>query len=262
MLLSPDEPLPVGLEGRGGRSPFVVVCDHAGRLLPRSLGTLGLTEDELGRHIAWDIGAGAVARRLAGALDGCVVWQRYSRLVIDCNRPIGAIDSIVTRSERTVIPGNLSLPPAEATVRAKEIFEPYHEAIRRTLDFREALGRPTILVAVHTFTPTYLDTPRPWHVGVLYNRDARLAERVLPLLRRDGELVVGDNEPYAATVLTDFSIVYHGERRALPHVELEVRQDLVADAEGQSAWAERLARVLTTAVRGSPMLALATSPVR
>jgi predicted N-formylglutamate amidohydrolase len=251
VLLSPDEPTPFGLEGRGGRSPFVIVCDHAGRLLPRSLGTLGLAEEDLERHIAWDLGAGAVARRLAAALDGCVVWQRYSRLAIDCNRPLGSFDSIAARSERTVIPGNQNVAPREATARALEIFGPYHEAIRRTLDFREALRRPTILVAMHTFTPVFLDVPRPWHVGVLYNRDARLAKRVLRFLGREGELVVGDNEPYAASALSDFSIVHHGERRGLPYVELEVRQDLVADEAGQSAWAERLARVLAAAARAS-----------
>lgn len=249
MLLSPDEPTPFGLEGRGGRSPFVIVCDHAGRLLPRSLGTLGLSDEDRERHIAWDIGAAAVARRLAGALDGCVVWQRYSRLVIDCNRPLGAIDSIASRSERTVIPGNLNVASADAVARAKEVFEPYHTAIRRALDFQEAVGRPTIFIAMHTFTPTFLDAARPWHAGVLYNRDARLAKKVLPLLRREGDLIVGENEPYAASAISDFSIVHHAERRGIPYVELEVRQDLVTEEAGQRAWAERLSRVLTVASR-------------
>jgi predicted N-formylglutamate amidohydrolase len=253
VLLSPDEPKPFGLEGRGGRSPFVIVCDHAGRLLPRSLGTLGLSEEDLSRHIAWDIGAGAVARRLAGALDGCVVWQRYSRLAIDCNRPLGSIDSIVSRSERTVIPGNLNVASADAVARAKEIFEPYHTAIRRALDYQEAVGRPTILIAMHTFTPTFHDVGRPWHAGVLYNRDSRLAKKVLPLLRREGDLIVGENEPYSASAISDFSIVHHAERRGIPYVELEVRQDLVAEEAGQRAWAERLARILTAAGRAFQM---------
>jgi predicted N-formylglutamate amidohydrolase len=215
--------------------------------MPRSLGSLGLGPKDLTSHIAWDIGAGGVARRLAAELHAVVIWQRYSRLVIDCNRPPGAADSIVTRSERTPIPGNQNLGRAEAESRVREIFHPYHAQIRSELEARREAGRPTIFVAVHSFTPVFMDVARPWHVGVLYNRDARLAEPLLGLLRREGDLTVGCNEPYAASDETDFSIVQHGERRTIPHVELEIRQDLVSDDAGQIAWAKRLARLLTTA---------------
>jgi predicted N-formylglutamate amidohydrolase len=252
VLLSPDELTPFGLQGRERRSPFFIVCDHAGRLLPRALGTLGLSEAELGTHIAWDIGAGGVARRLAAALDACVVWQRYSRLVIDCNRPLQAVDSIAVRSERTVVPGNQNITAGEAESRARAIFHPYHEAIRGALDQREREGRPTVLVAMHSFTPAFLDVARAWHVGVLYNRDARLARRLLEMLRRERDLVVGDNEPYAVTDFSDFTIIHHGERREIPHVELELRQDLIAEEAGQRAWAERLARLLIDAVGSLP----------
>ena len=243
---------PFDVQGRDGRSPFFIVCDHAGKLLPRALGSLGLTEVELASHVAWDIGALDVARRLAIALDACVVWQRYSRLAIDCNRPLDAADSIATRSERILIPGNQGVEPSAAEARAREIFHPYHDEIRGALNRREEQGRPTVLVAMHSFTPVFLDVARPWHVGVLYNRDARLAKSLLGLLRREGDLVVGDNEPYAVSDRSDFSLIQHGERRNIPCVELELRQDLIADGAGQRAWAERLARVLVAALQSLP----------
>jgi predicted N-formylglutamate amidohydrolase len=246
-LLGDDEPPPFEVAGRDARSPFVIICDHAGQRLPRALGSLGLSAAELGRHIAWDIGAGGVARRLATLLDAFVVCQRYSRLVIDCNRPLDAPDSIATRSETTVIPGNQGVGPDEAETRAREIFHPYHDQIRRELGRRRAQGRPAVLVAVHSFTPVFLDAARPWHVGVLFNRDARLAEPLLRLLRDEGDLVVGRNQPYAVTDHSDYSIIHHGEQREIPHVELEIRQDLIADEVGQVAWAERFARLLRAA---------------
>jgi predicted N-formylglutamate amidohydrolase len=249
VLLSADEAGPVEVEGRDGPSAFFIVCDHGGNAIPGALGSLGLSPGQLTRHIAWDIGAAGVARRLGAALGATTVWQRYSRLVIDCNRPPGAPDSIVLASERIPIPGNEGLGSEAAESRAREIFHPYHDEIRGALDRRQAEGRPTILVAMHSFTPSFLNVARPWHVGVLHNRDARLASPLLGALRDEGDLVVGDNEPYAAGELTDYSIVQHGERRGLPHVELEIRQDLIADERGQAAWAARFARLLPLAVQ-------------
>jgi predicted N-formylglutamate amidohydrolase len=248
-LLGQDEPAPFGVAGRGSRSPFVVICDHAGQRLPRRLGSLGLSARELGSHIAWDIGAGNVARRLATALDAFVAWQRYSRLVIDCNRPLAASDSIATCSERVFVPGNQNLEPRDAEARVLEIFVPYHAQVQAELDRRRDEGIASLLVSVHSFTPVFLDVPRPWHVGVLSNRDTRLAEPLLRLLREEGDLVVGCNEPYAASAVSDFSIVHHGEQRDIPPVEIEIRQDLIAEEAGQMAWAERLARLLLVAAR-------------
>jgi len=247
-LLSPDEIGPLEVQGRDGPSPFFIVCDHAGRLIPRGLGNLGLADDQLDRHIAWDIGAAGVARRLGAALGAHTVLQRYSRLVIDCNRPLDAPDSIAAISERTVIPGNQGVGAAAAEQRAAAIFHPYHDEIRRALDARHASGQPTVLVAVHSFTPVFMDVPRPWHAGVLYAQDGRLATPLLAALRAEGDLVVGDNQPYAASAQTDYSIIVHGERRGLPHVELEIRQDLIADQQGQEAWARRLAGLLPVAL--------------
>jgi len=251
VLLGADDPPPFDVSGGDGRSPFVIICDHASRRLPHALGALGLTPAALATHIAWDIGALGVARALAATLDAFLASQRYSRLVIDCNRPLTAPDSIVTRSERTDVPGNANLTPADAAARAAEIFAPYHAAIRGHLDARLAARRPTILVAVHSFTPVFYDVARPWHCGVLFNRDARLAEPLLRLLSAEPGLVVGCNEPYAASDLTDFSLCHHGEARGIPCVELEIRQDLIADDDpaAQAAWAQRLARLLPAAAQ-------------
>jgi predicted N-formylglutamate amidohydrolase len=243
-LLAPDEPLPYEIvEGRDV-SPYLVLCDHAGRRVPRALGSLGLKERELDRHIAWDIGASALARRLAGALGAWLILQNYSRLVIDCNRPLTSPDSIAARSEDTWIPGNQEVSRDQAALRAERIFAPYHARIRHELERRAAVGQPSTLIFLHSFTPTFRGVARPWHAGVLYHRDTRVAAPLLAALRRDPALVIGDNEPYAAGPLTDYGIIEHAERRGLPYVEIEVRQDLITDDSGQAVWAERLARSL------------------
>jgi len=248
-LLGQDEPPAFDVAGRGGRSPCVVICDHAGRRLPRALGSLGLSSEALSSHIAWDIGAGNVAKTLAAALDAFVAWQPYSRLAIDCNRPLAAGDSITAFSERIFVPGNQNLAPQDREARAREIFVPYHARISAELDRRREAGTPTLLVSIHSFTPVFLDVPRPWHVGVLFNRDTRLAEPLLRLLREEEDLVAGCNEPYAANEVSDFSIIHHGEARGIPPVEIEIRQDLIADEAGQLAWANRLARLLVIATQ-------------
>jgi predicted N-formylglutamate amidohydrolase len=246
-LLAENEPSPVEVFGASGRSPFVLVCDHAGRELPRSLGSLGLTEEELRAHIAWDIGAAGMARELALRLDAPLFLQRYSRLVIDCNRPLSAPDSIATKSGGIPIPGNEGLSAEARSERARAVFWPYHERIRAELHARMARAEPFILIAVHSFTPVFLGTARPFHTGLLYLHDTRLAHPLRKLLHTEGDLVVGDNEPYRASEATDYSIIEYGERLGAPYVEIEVRQDLIADSAGQRAWAERFARLLPLA---------------
>ena len=244
-LLADDEPPSFSVEREDGKSAFVLICDHAGRRIPRALGTLGVAEDELSRHIAWDIGAHGVASRLAAHLDAVLIAQTYSRLVIDCNRPLGAQSSIVTRSERTDVPGNRDLTAADRSARAEEIFAPYHRRIEEELDRRHSIGRRTLLISMHSFTPVFNDIARPWHIGILYNRDTRLAHALLALIRAEDRCVVGDNEPYSVSDGTDYAIPVHGEQRGLPHVEIEIRQDLITDEAGQSEWAKRLAGWLT-----------------
>ena len=247
-LLARDEPAPFSVSHAEGASPFFLTGDHAGRRLPRRLGDLGLPAPELERHIAWDIGAEGLARALADRLDAFLILQTYSRLAIDCNRPVDVPTSIVTLSEETPVPGNRGLSRGDVATRAREIFWPYHDRIVAELDRRQDAGRRTVLVAIHSFTPVFKGVARPWQVGVLYNRDARLARPLLDLLRAEGDLTVGDNEPYAISDDSDYGIPVHGERRGLPHVELEIRQDLIAEPAGQRAWADRLARLLPAAL--------------
>jgi predicted N-formylglutamate amidohydrolase len=226
---------------------FVIVVDHAGRRLPRRLGDLGLPAAELVRHIAWDIGALSVATRMAAALDAPLVAQTYSRLVIDCNRDPSVASSIPTVGESIEIPGNIGLGEAEIAARRAEIFEPYHRRIRALLDARQAAARPTILVAQHSMTNVFKGVRREMHAAVLYNRDRRFAGLVLEELRAEAGMIVGDNEPYFVSDDTDYSIPRHGEARGLPHVEIEIRQDLITTEAGQDEWAARLTRVLRRA---------------
>ncbi len=247
-LLAADEPDPVMLRHAHGASPFLLTVDHAGKLLPRALHDLGLAEAELARHIGWDIGIAGTSAHLADLLDATMVAQLYSRLVIDCNRRTDVATSIVEVSEATVVPGNLGLTAAQRQARVDALFVPYHAEIVRVLEARSARGQASVLVAMHSFTPVFMGVIRPWHIGVLVNRDRRLAEAMLALLAAEGDLVVGDNEPYRVTDESDYAIPEYGERRGLPHVEIEIRQDLIAEAAGQRAWAERLARLLPQAL--------------
>ncbi|HXC90571.1 MAG TPA: N-formylglutamate amidohydrolase [Stellaceae bacterium] len=246
-LLDPDEPRPVDLTNEAGGSVFLIACDHGGRAIPRRLDRLGLAEPDTFRHIAWDIGAAAVGKRLCAQLDAALVVQTYSRLVIDCNRDPSVPSSIVEISEDTEIPGNRGLGEADRLARRDAIFRPYQDRIAALLDRRADQGRASALVALHSFTPIFKGVSRPWHAGILFNRDARLARPLLELLRAEDGLAVGENEPYRVTDLTDYTVPVHGERRGLPHVEIEIRQDLIADPAGQAVWAERLARLLPAA---------------
>ena len=247
-LLDPDEPSPVIVERADSRSPVVFVADHAGRRLPRRLGDLGLPAADLERHIAYDIGILPVARSLARAFDAPLVAQVYSRLVVDCNRPTHVAQSIPETSELTEIPGNLRLPDAARRARIEALFRPYHGAIEALLEARAQARRPTVLIAMHSFTPVFLDVPRPWLIGLLYNRDARLARPLLDLLNQDSAPYVGDRLPYAVQDESDYTLPVHGERRGLPHVGIEIRQDLIAQANGQAAFAAWLEGMLRQAL--------------
>lgn len=246
-LIAPDEPAAFEVIADQRRSPFFITCDHAGKRLPRALGSLGLPDSELDRHIAWDLGAAQVARLLARELGAFAILQTYSRLVIDCNRPLDVPSSIPVISEHTVIPGNQQLSPEQKAERARAIFQPYHERILSEFERRAQIAQPSVFVAVHSFTPSFKGVSRPWHTGMLYNRDVRLGRALIDLLRRDPDLVVGDNEPYSVSDLSDYGVVVYGEKRGIPHVEIEIRQDLLADHAGQEAWAKRFARLLPEA---------------
>jgi predicted N-formylglutamate amidohydrolase len=245
-LLTADEP-PVSVYNAGGASPLLLVADHAGRAIPGALDGLGVAAPELERHIAWDIGIAGVGQMLANALGAMLIQQNYSRLVIDCNRPPGAPSSIPEISELTPIPGNVGLSDAQKRSRAREIFWPYHRRIEAELERRRQAGRAAALIALHSFTPVFKGDARAWHAALLYNRDPRLAQHLLTLLRQEQGLVVGDNQPYFVSDTTDYTIPVHGERRGLPHALIEIRQDLIAEDSGQRKWADILARLLPLA---------------
>lgn len=249
-LLAPDEPPPVSVSRRGGLSPFVITVDHASRRIPRALGDLGLSAADLARHIAWDIGALEVARRVSTILDAPLIAQNYSRLVIDCNRAPEDPASITTLSELTHIPGNVNLSAEQLLVRRREIFEPYHEQVRGLLDERAAAGMRTILIVQHSMTDIFKGVRRQMHAAVLYDKDPRFARCLLQALRAEPGLIVGDNEPYSGKHKIGYTAPQHGEGRAIPHVEVELRQDLIATAAGQQEWGERMARALIAAERG------------
>jgi predicted N-formylglutamate amidohydrolase len=246
-LIAGDEPAPVRVLRPGGRSDFLIAADHAGRLIPRALGTLGLDESDRHRHIAWDIGIAGVTETLAEILDATAVLQAYSRLVIDCNRAPDHPTSIPAISELTEIPGNQGLTEEARGARQRAIFDPYHAAIADLLDHRASVGRRTVLIAMHSFTPMFKGVARTVEIGVLYHHETALSRIMLELLRDEGDLKIGANEPYAITDNSDYTVPVHGERRGLDHVEIEIRQDLIADAAGQAMWARRMARLLSEA---------------
>lgn len=247
-LLDPDEPSPVRVLREHGASAYVLTADHAGRAIPRRLGDLGVSAAGLERHIAWDIGIAGVTERLSAILDAAAVLQTYSRLVIDCNRHPGWPSAMPAISEHTEIPGNRHLTEEDRAARAAAVFYPYHDRTAKLLDARQAAGRRTIVAAMHSFTPNFKGESRAMEVGILYFRRTKLALAMLDLLRAEGDLTVGENAPYALTEDSDYSIPRHGEGRGLEHVEIEIRQDLIASPEGQAAWAERFARLLTAAL--------------
>jgi predicted N-formylglutamate amidohydrolase len=249
-LLDANDPAPVEVLNPQGGSSFLILCDHAGRAIPRRLGDLGVPAADWDRHIAWDIGAAGVCKALAPLLDAVCISQAYSRLVIDCNRRPGHPTSIATISDGTPIPGNCDLGERQKAARAAEIFQPYQDAIAAELDRRAASGQPSVLIAMHSFTPVFSGVARPWQAGMLYNRDPRLAHALATLLREAG-YNVGDNEPYQLSDDSDYTVPVHAERRGLPYVEIEIRQDLIAEAEGQRAWAGLLADLLPRALHAA-----------
>ena len=241
--MSPGDPEPLIVQNAGGSSPHLLVCDHSGRAIPRRLGDLGLAPADFDRHIAWDIGAGAVAVRLGQALDACVARQAYSRLVIDCNRAPDREDAIPEVSDGTPIPANAGLSAADVQARVEEVHAPYHAGISAVLDARRAQGRLGAVISVHSFTPVMNDVARPWHVGVLHGGDSPLSHRMLSLLGAERDLVVGDNQPYSLGEI-DYTVPVHAQQRGLDYLELEIRQDLIADVDGQVRMAALLARLL------------------
>jgi predicted N-formylglutamate amidohydrolase len=223
---------------------LVVLCDHAGNALPPDYGTLGLPADQLARHIAYDIGAAAVTRALATALDAPAVLTRYSRLLIDPNRGRDDPTQIMRLSDGAVIPGNRHLDEAEREKRGRLYYEPYHRAIAGVIDACIAGGTAPALLSIHSFTESWKTVARPWHVGVLWDeKDTRLAQPLLDRFFAEGDLIVGENEPYPGQYEGD-TLWQHGTSRNLANAIIEIRQDLIRDAQGQAQWGQRLSRIV------------------
>jgi predicted N-formylglutamate amidohydrolase len=246
----------VSLDG-GEDSRVLVICDHASHRIPAGLGALGLAAEHGTAHIAWDIGAAEVSRRLAARLGCPAVLAGVSRLVIDCNRQLGDPGSIPAVSCGVVVPGNAAVGDAEAERRAEDWFWPYHHEIGRRLAQMWRHGAAPAVVAVHSFTPRLNDQPRPWHVGVLWNRDPRMAVPVLRTLSGRPDLMVGDNQPYSGREI-NYTLDTHAGAAGLPHISFEIRQDLIDSPAGVEIWAALLAEVIAP-VLADPTLYRATA---
>lgn len=255
-LLSPDEPAAYEVVRADGASEWFLLCDHASNRLPVSLATLGMTDDQLDDHIAWDIGAAELARLLSRELDAPLVLSGYSRLAIDCNRPPGVASSVPAVTCAIPVPGNAGLDELELRAREEQLFWPYHRAIGELLAQREARGLSSRVLSVHSFTPALHGKARPWHVGVMYGKDRRLAGALLEALAHEPDLTVGDNEPYQVSDGTDFGVPVYAERAGRLGVLVEVRQDLIASASGVEQMGavllRALARVSEMLARGAP----------
>lgn len=237
-MLDPDEPRPFVLENATGRSPWLLTCEHGGRLLPRRLGDLGLPAAAFERHIAWDIGALGVARALSAGLDAPLVHQPYSRLAVDCNRPPARPSFIPEISEATAIPGNRGLGPAARKARERAIWQPFQDAVAEAVTARQGL------LAIHSFTPVYHGIERPWTIGFLHGAAGDLATNLQRWLEEVAGIPAALNEPYRIDA-DDYTIPVHGDARGRPAVLVEIRQDLIAEASGQLRWAGLLRRAIT-----------------
>jgi predicted N-formylglutamate amidohydrolase len=242
-LIGADDPAPVSVHNGNGRASVLVLCDHGSNAVPKALRGLGLTERELHLHIAWDVGAAAVTKRLADALDAPAVLANYSRLVVDCNRQLDHPTSIASESDGVRIPANIAVTEAEARRRAEAIFWPYHRKIGAGLAGFAVRGVLPAIVSVHSFTATLGGRKRPWQVGVLWDHDDRIAAPLIAALR-DAGLEVGDNHPYSGRMRFGYSIEVHATECGLPNVLVELREDMVADEDGQARMAAALADAL------------------
>ena len=243
-LLSAGDPAPVEVDFEDSASPVLLVCEHAGRAVPERLGDLGVSPSDMDRHIAWDVGAGPVARLMSEKLGATLVRQNYSRLVVDCNRPFDAESCFPPVSDETAVPGNQGLSETQRQQRFNEIHRPFHDRVAALLDARRQ--RPTLLIAVHSYTKQLNGGPeRPWHLGLLFNRDDSLSRRLMPhLATRAPDLNLVFNEPYSVDDYTDYTIPVHGEARGLPHLLLEIRNTEIRDEAGQAYWAGLLSDAL------------------
>jgi predicted N-formylglutamate amidohydrolase len=243
-LLKAIDGTPVSEVNVHGAGDVLLICEHASNRLPVGLGTLGLSEDALGAHIAWDPGALAVSRHMAALLDAALIYQNFSRLAYDCNRPPEAVDAMPAQSEVFDIPGNVDLAEADRAMRTAEIYEPFRSAVDKTIRSRIAAGRQTVLVTVHSFTPVYKGVPRSVEIGILHDADARLADQMLALSAHEHRYKICRNEPYGPADGVTHTLKQHGLANGLLNVMIEIRNDLIRDEAGQQVVAGFLAGLI------------------
>jgi predicted N-formylglutamate amidohydrolase len=227
---------------------LLILCDHAENTLPDAYGTLGLRPEDLHRHIAYDLGAAEVTEHLATALGAPAILSCFSRLLIDPNRGLDDPTLIMQISDGLVVPGNADIAPTEVAARIAAYYRPYHDAIERAVDAAIAAGKPPVIISMHSFTQAWKGVPRPWAIGVLWDKDPRLALALLQGFRAMPDIVVGDNVPYSGQLKGD-TLYRHGTQRGLAHALIEVRQDLVLGPDGQKEWGLRLAAVIAKLMR-------------
>ena len=244
-LLGPNDPPAVHKVNGGGQAPVIIVCDHASDKVPLSLGGLGLSKQEMGRHIAYDIGAAGVAEILSTQLDAPVLFSGFSRLVIDLNRPVDDFTSIREISDGVVVQANRRLSLAEITQRNEELFWPYQKAVGDAIAQKCTGGHLPAIISVHSCTDKMRGHTRPWHIGVLMNKDRRMGDALISTLKlQNPGLCIGDNQPYSGMDPYGYTIETHAMPGGLPNVLLEIRQDLIRDAAGQTEWGQIVSQAL------------------
>ncbi len=228
-------------------SRILLTCEHAGRRIPSELNGLGLAEDEIQRHIGWDIGAEGVCRELRIATGSALFLGRYSRLVVDLNRPRQSSECVIECSDGTEIPGNLGLTEFARSQRIRKYHTPFHRKLHETID----VIRPSAIIPIHTFTPILRSDgkPRPWHCAVLYSQATTLGKNCIEFLSSIQGIVVGENTPYKIEPESDYTVPIHADRQNIPSVLIEIRQDLVSDSSGQRRWAAMLAEMIAECVQ-------------
>ena len=227
-----------------GTNRVIILCDHASNYIPPKYKNLGLENNQIQKHIGWDIGAANVAKKISKSLDATLIMSGYSRLLIDCNRPFGVPEAFIKKSENTIIPGNFNLTKKEKTYRAKKYCIPYRNKIENIIKFRMKKNIIPIIVSIHSFTPVYNGKSRPWHLGLLFRKEKRVFSLLIKELQKDKSIKTGINQPYKCNLKGDFSIPYFAELKGLPCILLEIRQDLINSKSGVIKWSKKIFKLI------------------
>jgi len=260
-LLQDIDPPPFSLINASGNNHALLLGDHAGSAIPDRLQDLGLGKEELARHIAFDVGTQGIIERIAERLNLPALVGNYSRLVVDLNRRLDDPTAFPQTSDETDIPGNHNLTAMHREERVQEIYQPYHSAIERWLDHAQGSHQVPALISIHSFTPALTGVMRPWQIGVLWDKDERIAGALIKRLREYGDINVGDNQPYSGKHIADFTIDHHAEAAGLPCVGIEIRQDLLQSDTGTEQWAGILADTLGKILADQTLYTHLTQPV-